>query len=96
MQPNITTNYTRRVNIIRKTRIKEYGGVQKEGTTIKSILLEDGQKISAKIFIDASIEGHLIHLAGITTQAIREGNQLYDETSVAVFNLRWLLEGEEY
>ncbi len=23
-------------------------------------------------------------------------NQLYDETSVAVFNLRWLLEGEEY
>ena len=68
------------IQIIRKTRIKEYGGVQKKGTVIKSIILEDGQKIFSKIFIDASIEGHLLHFAKISTETIREGNKKYNET----------------
>lgn len=68
------------IQIIRNTRIKETNGVQKEGSTIQSITLENGQVISAKVFIDASVEGHLLHLAGITTETIREGNQLYGET----------------
>ncbi len=68
------------IRIIRKTRIKENGGVQKVGAQIKSILLENGVKIFATVFIDASIEGHLLHFAGVTKETIREGNQKYGET----------------
>jgi hypothetical protein len=68
------------INIIRKVRIKENDGVVKEGPVIKHIVLENGDVISAKIFIDASIEGHLIHFAGISTESIREGNEKYGET----------------
>lgn len=68
------------IHIIRKTRIKEAGGVKKEGNEIRRIFLENGIEISAKFFIDASIEGHLIHLAGISTETMREGNAKYGET----------------
>lgn len=68
------------IDIIRKTRIREAGGVEKEANHIKSVCLENGTKISAKIFIDASIEGHLIHFAGVTTETCREGNAKYGET----------------
>ncbi|WKN40938.1 FAD-dependent oxidoreductase [Tunicatimonas pelagia] len=68
------------IRIIRNTRIKEENGVRKQGSVIQSITLENGQEVAAKIFIDASVEGHLLHLAGITTETIREGNQVYDET----------------
>ena len=68
------------IRIIRKTRIKEKEGVRKEGTTIQSIVLENGLEISAQIFIDASIEGYLLHFAGVSTETIREGNQKYGET----------------
>lgn len=68
------------IQIIRNTRIKEANGVQQEGATIQSITLENGQKISAQVFVDASVEGHLLHFAGVMTETIREGNQFYNET----------------
>jgi NADPH-dependent 2,4-dienoyl-CoA reductase/sulfur reductase-like enzyme len=68
------------IEIIRRTRIKETGGVEKEENKLKSIILENGFEISAKLFIDASIEGHLIHFAGVTTETMREGNAIYGET----------------
>ena len=68
------------ISIIRNLRIKEDGGVKKEGGEIVSIILEDNTQISALMFIDASIEGHMIHNAGISTETIREGNKKYDET----------------
>ncbi len=68
------------IKIIRKTRIKEAGGVEKEGNELKRVFLENGIEISAKLFIDASIEGHLIHFAGVSTETLREGNAKYDET----------------
>jgi hypothetical protein len=54
--------------------------VEKDGNHIRCVCLENKTEISAKIFIDASIEGHLIHLAGITTETCREGNAKYGET----------------
>ncbi|WP_299535541.1 FAD-dependent oxidoreductase [Ulvibacterium sp.] len=66
--------------LIRKTRIRETNGVEKEGQRIAKIILENGLEIMAQVFIDASIEGHLIHFAGITTETIREGNAKYKET----------------
>ncbi len=68
------------ITIIRKARIKEEDGVVKEGSSIKSLKLENGSVISAKMYIDASIEGHLLHFAGITTETIREGNEKYGES----------------
>ena len=54
--------------------------IEKEENKLKSIILENGFEISAKLFIDASIEGHLIHFAGVTTETMREGNATYGET----------------
>lgn len=68
------------IEVIRGVRIKEKNGVKKQGTTIQSITLENNQTITASVFIDASIEGHLIHLAGITTETIREGTAKYGES----------------
>ncbi len=70
----------KRITIIRKTRISEKDGVQKQGGRIEKILLENGIEISAAVFIDASIEGHLLHFAGVSTETIREGNHKYGET----------------
>ena len=67
------------IRVIRKTRIREREGVIKKGATIKTVILENGLEIHAKIFIDASIEGHLLHFAGVSTETIREGNQKYHE-----------------
>ena len=68
------------IQIIRSTRIKEQGGVSKSGAVIQGIILENGQQIKADLFIDASIEGHLLHLSGVDTETIREGNLKYGES----------------
>ena len=68
------------IRIIRNTRIKEKDGVVMEGSVIKRIVLDNGSVISAGMYIDASIEGHLLHFAGITTETIREGNEKYGES----------------
>ena len=67
------------ITIIRNTRIKEQNGVRKKGNRINKVILENNTEIKAKVFIDASIEGHLLHFAGITTETIREGNEKYGE-----------------
>lgn len=67
------------ITIIRDSRIKEQNGVEKKGNSIEKVILENGLEIKAKVFIDASIEGHLLHFAGITTETIREGNKKYGE-----------------
>ena len=68
------------IEVIRGVRIKEKNGVRKQGTTIQSITLENNQTITASVFVDASIEGHLIYLAGISTETIREGMAKYGES----------------
>ncbi len=72
------------ITLIRGKRIREDQGVHKDGTYLKSVVLEDGQVIQADVFIDASIEGNLLHFAGVTTCSIREGNQLYQESKNGV------------
>ena len=68
------------IQVIRNTRIREAGGVKKNGRQIECILLENGMEISAAIYVDASIEGDLLHFAGVNTETIREGNDVYGET----------------
>ncbi|MEM8524988.1 MAG: FAD-dependent oxidoreductase [Bacteroidota bacterium] len=68
------------IRVVRKQRIRENEGVVKEGTSIKKIILENGMEVEARVFIDASVEGHLIHFTGVQTETIREGNDKYQET----------------
>ena len=68
------------IRMIRKARIKESGGVMMEGNKIREVNLDNGINIKASVFIDASVEGHLLHFAGVTTETIREGNEKFGES----------------
>lgn len=70
-----------RITILRKQRLREGpSGVEKDGPRIAAVFLEDGTRIAGRVFIDASIEGHLLHFAGVTTATGRESNAQYGET----------------
>jgi hypothetical protein len=69
------------VTVILNTRLsEEKKSVVKEGTQINSIKMEDGSYYKGKVFIDATIEGDLLHAAGVSTVVGRESNSLYNET----------------
>lgn len=63
-----------------KGRLDLTKGVSKIGKTIKSIRLENGTEISGKMFIDASYEGDLLPLAGVSFMIGREANSEFSET----------------
>lgn len=54
-------------------------GVIKEGKRITAIKLEDGTTIKGKMFIDASYEGDLLPLAGVSYVIGREANSEFKE-----------------
>lgn len=56
------------------------GGVEKHGTALIAIRMESGLNVRAKVFIDATIEGDLLHVAGVSTIIGREPNARYGET----------------
>lgn len=73
------------IKILYNSRISESpDAVIKEGKAIRQITLENGQKLYAKMFIDATIEGDLLHAAGISTIIGREANSVYGETKNGV------------
>ncbi len=55
-------------------------GVVMDGKRILKILLESGDAVEGKMFIDASYEGDLLPLAGVTFTIGREANAKYGET----------------
>ncbi|MFN3161713.1 MAG: FAD-dependent oxidoreductase [Rubinisphaera brasiliensis] len=70
-----------RVTIVRGQRIREgAAGVEKDGAQLTAVVLEDGRRLAGQVFIDASIEGHLLHFAGVSTVTGREGNAAHSET----------------
>ena len=71
-EPNITIVYQQRLN--RQT------GIKKKGETIQSIQMESGETYAAKMFIDATYEGDLMALAGVSYTVGRESNKQYGET----------------
>ena len=54
--------------------------VSKEGSEIRSILLNDGKVIKGKVFIDAGYEGDLMAKAGVSYVVGREGIDDYNES----------------
>jgi hypothetical protein len=69
------------IRIFRHHRLSEKKrAVQKKGTIIQQIEMENGRVFRGKMFIDATIEGDLLAAAGISTVVGREANATYGET----------------
>ena len=64
----------------RINRDKGAGGVVKNGPTITKIKMESGKEFTGKMFIDATYEGDLMALAGVSYTVGREANKQYGET----------------
>lgn len=73
------------ISVFVNTRLKEgKTSVQKDGANIRQIETENGQLFSAKVFIDATLEGDLLAFAGVSTTWGRESNSEYGETKNGV------------
>lgn len=65
---------------LRERLILGKDGLEKTGTRLSAIRMESGLTVRAKVFIDATIEGDLLHVAGVSTIIGREPNARYGET----------------
>lgn len=70
------------IKVITKARLdlSPGKGVVKENGRIKAIVLEGGKRYEAKMFIDATYEGDLMAMAGVSYTIGRENNSDYKET----------------
>jgi len=68
------------VEVIYNQRINLKSAPVKQDGRLKIITMESGLKIGAKMFIDASYEGDLMHMAGVSFKVGRESNATYGET----------------
>ena len=59
---------------------KRIRAIQMDGTKILSITMNDGSYYHAKVFIDATYEGDLMAVAGVSYTTTREANSTYNET----------------
>ena len=53
--------------------------VEKEGNSIRALVFENGDRIEAQVFVDATYEGDLLARAGVSYHVGREGNAAYGE-----------------
>ncbi|MCC6508520.1 MAG: FAD-dependent oxidoreductase [Pirellulaceae bacterium] len=70
----------RMVQVIKGERLDLKKGVVKQGTRITKIVMESGREFTGSMFIDASYEGDLLKLAGVSYHVGREANSVYNET----------------
>ena len=61
-------------------KLAHLAAVEKQGTRILSITMEDGLRVRARQFIDATYEGDLLARAGVSWHAGREATSVYGET----------------
>jgi len=70
-----------RIPVYKNCRLDQrYEAVEKDGNKIVSFRTENEIVFKARIFIDCSYEGDLLHYAGVSTIVGREGNSVYKET----------------
>ncbi len=72
------------VTLLEQHRLKEKGGVSREGDRIIAVHLENGTRISGRIFADATYEGDLMAQAGVTYTFGRESTAQYGESLAGV------------
>jgi hypothetical protein len=72
------------VSVFWRHRLKETGGVIKQGNRITGIIMENGEIFHTAIFIDASYEGDLMAQAGVSYTYGRESVEKYGESLAGV------------
>lgn len=72
------------VDVHYQHRLREKGGVRKEGRRIAEIFLENGSSFAAKVFLDCTYEGDLMAQAGVSYTVGREAQKQYGEYSGGV------------
>lgn len=65
------------VNVRREARLAR---VVKDAAQIRELIMENGDVVRAKMFIDCTYEGDLMAKAGVSYTLMREGNAKYGET----------------
>ena len=72
------------VTLFEHQRLREKGGVRKDGARVAGIATENGDEFTAKVFIDSSYEGDLMAQAGVTYTFGRESSSQYGESLAGV------------
>lgn len=70
------------VVVLREARL---ASLEKEGTRITELEMEDGRIVRGKMFIDTTYEGDLMAAAGVSYTVTREGNATYGESYNGIF-----------
>ncbi|QGY42425.1 FAD-dependent oxidoreductase [Maribellus comscasis] len=68
------------IDLIYEERLNRKNGVKKEGAKIVEIEMESGKSYKGKVFIDATYEGDLMAVTGVSYTVGREPNKQYGET----------------
>jgi hypothetical protein len=74
------------VSVFFNERLREAGGVTKQGARIMAISMEDGSVFSANEFVDCSYEGDLMAHAGVSYTWGREAAAQYHESWAGVLS----------
>ncbi len=69
-----------KVKVVYEEKLDLKNGVKKNGTRIIEIMMESGLKFKGKMFIDATYEGDLMAVAGVSYTFGREASSKYSET----------------
>jgi FAD-dependent oxidoreductase family protein len=72
------------VTVFLQSRLKEKGGVKKQGARVVEIKLENNASFQAAIFVDASYEGDLMAQSGVDFTWGRESSAQYGESLAGV------------
>ncbi|KAG6358546.1 hypothetical protein INS49_012063 [Diaporthe citri] len=67
-----------------KSRLVDKYAVEKDGAVIEALHLENGQRISGKVFVEASYEGDLLAACSISWTRGRESSATYSESLAGV------------
>lgn len=86
------------IKIVYNQKLDRSDGVYKTGSRIDSITMETGESYSGTMFIDATYEGDLLAMAGVSYAVGRESNDQYKETlnGVQASDTSYTLSGELY
>lgn len=72
------------VSVFLEARLRKPDGVIKKGDRIQSLLTEDGRAFSAAEFVDATYEGDLMEVSGVSNTWGRESEAQYGESLAGV------------
>lgn len=72
------------VEVFYRSRLLPGKGVGKQDNKIQNLVLEDGRKFAAHIYIDATYEGDLMAQSGVSYRVGREAITEYDESSAGI------------